>query len=503
MERVGIVDLGSNTARLVVYAFEPGKHFRLQDEIRELIRLGSGLWRDGRLNREALDRAVAVLGLYSDFARASGLGRLTVYATSALRDAENRSAFFEQVEPLDLDIQVLSGEDEARLGVLAVANSFDFEDAWVMDLGGGSAQLSRMEGRQADACTSVPLGAVRLTETHLRSDPPAAKEVAALEETVEQELAGIAEQIRSDGRDLVAMGGTIRNLAKAAKVRQGYSYDLLHGYFLRRDALEELTGRLLAMPAKKRARVRGIHPDRADIILAGALVYRWLLRRSGRGGFWIAGQGVREGAFYRHFLPPPHLLPDVRKFSVRNLFRHYPQPKSHTRRVRRLALALFDALAPLHGWGGRERELLAAAARLHDIGTAVNYYDHHKHGAYLVESMALPGFSHREQALLALLVRYHRKGTPKPGPVKSLLAGGDLERLSGLSLCLRLAESCERSRAGRVEGFEVAIGKKRVTVTLLANESPHVELWEARKHQALFHRAFGRSLRLEAVVKPS
>lgn len=498
--RVGIVDLGSNTARLVVYEYEPGTRYRLEDEIREPIRLGEGLGAHGKLSPAAIERALKALRLYHDYSVATELPPLEVIATSAVRDAADRSEFLEKVRHLNLEVEVLSGADEARLAVLAVANSFAVEDAWVMDLGGGSAQISRMTARRPVEPRSVPLGAVRLTEAHLESDPPKPKQVERLEEAVASELADVATRMQQDEAPWIAMGGTVRNLARTIQKEQGYTLDLLHNYFLRHEDFEGLVARLLTIPARKRAMVPGIHPDRADVILAGALVYRWLLRQSGRPGIWISGQGVREGAFYRHFLPEPHLLPDVRRFSIENVFRRYPQPEPHTRRVEKLSLRLFDELQPLHGYGPRERQLLEAAARLHDIGTVMNYYDHHKHGAYLVRAAPVPGWSHREQSLLALLVRYHRKGKPKKRGYKALLGKGDRKRLRVLSTCLRLAEKLERSRAGRVEDVEVEVGKKQATVRLLASEPPEVELWEAKKHARLFKKALKRKLRFRTTV---
>jgi exopolyphosphatase/guanosine-5'-triphosphate,3'-diphosphate pyrophosphatase len=254
------------------------------------------------------------------------------------------------------------------------------------------------------------------------------------------------------------------------------------------------------MPVAARRKVSGIHPDRADVIVAGALVYRWLLRRAERDGLWISGYGVREGAFLERFLPAPHLETDVRRFSVDNLFRCYPQPAGHTANVRRLAGLLFDGLMPLHGLAPEARELLDAAAVLHDVGMAVGYHNHHKHGAYLVEtSRMLNGFSHREVALLTLLVRYHRKGTPRwpsrwsEGPQK-LTAPGDKLLLLYLTVCLRLAEYLERARAGRVEDVKVWIAKDEVVLELWAHEEPAVEIWEARKHAPLFEQAFSRRL---------
>jgi exopolyphosphatase/guanosine-5'-triphosphate,3'-diphosphate pyrophosphatase len=499
MRRIGIVDLGSGTSRLVVYLFEAGKHFRLIDEIREPVRLGEGLARDKRLSERGMERALSALRLYADFAEATGLEELRIVATSAARDAENGAEFLRRVREMGLSMRILSGEDEARYGVMAVANSFALEEAWVMDLGGGSAQLSRMKKRRYSFGQAYPLGAVRLTEMFLSSDPPRKGEVEDLERFVKEQMGEVLRLVRDEPLPLVAMGGTVRNLAKMAQKQRGYPLDLLHGYWLERSALEELLERLLKLPLSERRELEGLQSDRADIIVAGGLVYRAVLREGGLKGLWVSGQGVREGVFYEEFLPAPHLLSDVRGFSVRNLFAHYPQDFGHTARVRHLCRQLFRALEPLHGYGSEEERLLDEAALLHDIGMSVAYYDHHKHGEYLVMGAAIPGMTHREQALLGLLVRYHRKGEPKAGIYKGLLEDGDARRLLRLAAILRLAEHLERSRAGRVGGVEVGLEDHRVRLGLQAEEEPWVELSEASKQAKLFKQAFGRELVLEWV----
>ena len=499
MQRVGIVDLGSNTARLVVFAFQTGQWFRKVDEIREPVRLGESMGRGDRLSEPAMQRAEAALRLYAKYAQVMKLPDIQVIATSAVRDAANQETFLQRVRPLGLPIRVLSGEEEAELGVRAVANGFDFEDAWVVDLGGGSAQVSQMLQRRSASGQAYPLGAVRLTEACLASDPPSSAQVESLEEVLEGNLGQLSQSVRADSLPVVAMGGAIRNLARAVQRTTQYPLDRLHGFYLKLRALEKLTQRLLAAKARRRARMGGIHPDRADIIVAAALCYRWLLRRSGRDGLWISGQGVREGAFYGRFLPHPHLLPDIRDFNLQNIFEQYPQSDLHTEQVRFLARRLFEELQPLHGLGERHAFLLDAAARLHDIGMTLGYHKHHKHGAYLIDSSPLNGFSHRETAMLMLLVRYHRKGTPSWGGLGKLpdegLAGK--RTLLQMAACLRLAEFLERSRGGRVQDLRMEISRKKVRMHLTASENPFIEIWETKKQAYLFERAFQRRLLLE------
>lgn len=496
-QRIGIVDMGSGTARLVVYQYEPGRWFKLTDEIREPVRLGEGFASSGALDKNAIERALDALKLYADYAAATKLGRLEVIATSAVREAANSQDFLLRTAGLDLEFKVLSGENEARYGALAVANSFVFPNCWVMDLGGGSAQLSKLENRWFARGQAYPLGGVRLTEQFLKGDKASAKEVTALEKHVKTHMGAQLERVRQEKAPLVAMGGTIRNLARAVQKASNYPLDMIHGYFLSRAALEDVIEKLLKLEKGERS-LPGIHPDRADVILAGALVYRTVLREGNLEGVHISGQGVREGAFYRHFLPEPHLIPEVRSFAVRNLFSQYPQPEAHTQNVRKLTRILFEGLAPLHRYGSSEALLLDAAAYLHDIGMAVNYFDHHKHSAYLILNSQMPGLSHREHVMLALLTQYHRKGEPKLGEFKSVLEPDDDKRLLRLSACLRLAEYLERARAGRVTDLEIELGKDSVKIKLIAEEIPRVELWEASKQAGLFEKAFDRKLELEA-----
>lgn len=496
VKRIGVVDLGSNTIRLVVYACEPGKSFRLVDQIREPVRLAEGAASSGRLADAAMERALTALRLVSEYAHDTHLTDLKVVATSAARDVSNAAEFIERVRDLDLDfdVEVLDGEQEAAYGVLAVANGFSFEDAWVVDLGGGSAQLSRMEHRKFAGGEAYPLGAVRLTELALHSDPPTHKEIEKLRDTVRKHVADVVERIRERPDPLVAMGGTIRNLARAIQARSDYPIGQIHGLFVRRKDLEALVQRLIKVKAKRRARMSGIKPDRADIIVAGALVYETLLREADLNGLYVSGQGIREGVLFSQMFPEPHLIPVVRKFGIHNLFSHYPQPIAHTEHVRFLSRRLFDELKPLHGYGWEEAQLLDEAAQLHDIGMAVGYHGHHRHGAFLIENTLLPGMSHREKALITLLVRYHRKSKPKPGSFGKLLEPGDLELLETLTTCLRFAEHLERARANRIKDVRVGISDRRVTLDLLALRPPPVEIYETEKQAWLFEKAFGRRL---------
>ena len=497
MSRIGIVDLGSNTARLVVYAYEPSSWYRLEDEIREPVRLAEGFGAGNHLSPAAVDRSVAAVQLMADFAKATELGRLEVIATSAVRDAENRQQLLDRLQGLDLDIWITAGTEEAELGVLAAANSLSLENAWVIDLGGGSVQVSLMEDRRFVHGESFPLGMVRMSERFLVSDPPRRTEVLALEAEAQESLGTMTQAIRDSDYPLVAMGGTVRNLARAVQKRISYPLEILHAYTLPRADLEALTARLVASSFQERRSIPGIRQDRSDVITAGAVIYRWILQSSRRQEILISGHGMREGALYRHLLPAPHLLEDVREFSIRNLLAGFRQQAAHVDHVRFLARRLFEGLAEEFELDATAGEILAAAAALHDLGTSLFYYRHHRHGAYLLGSGPLYGYGHREQVLIMLLVRWHEKGFPRTAPYDPVLEPGDALLLLRLTACLRLAEHLERSRMGRIKDLSVQVHPEQVVLHLVADEEPVVEVWEALKLTAsLFREAFDRSLEI-------
>ena len=497
MRYVSLVDLGSNSARLVVYELDPGKGFRLLDEIREVIQLGAGIARNSELSDDAIARALAAVRTFSDFACAASLPKPRIMATSAVRSAANRDALLCSVREMGFEIEVLSGEVEAAQGVLAAANSFALNDAWVVDLGGGSMQVSEMRNRVCVSGSSHPFGAIRVSEQFLTgSDPPSQHQIAALRTAVDSDLGPLLARMRSEPLPVIVMGGTVRNLARAIQRKTAYPWPQMHGYSLDRRALEALVTQLRVLSVSERAGVSGINRYRADSVLGGALVLQRMLSEARLSGLFVSAYGMREGALMQEFLPTPHLLEDVRAFHIRNLAWCYPQPAGHTQRVVDLSRQLFEALSPLHGYGGPEAELLAAAAELHDIGKTIAHRDHAKHGEYLLAGATLAGFDHREQVLLALLVRFHRTGRPNGSSYRSILHKGDRRRLAQLTVCLRLAEYLDRPRTGRVKGVIAVISDEEVTLRLEADGEPWVELWEARKQARLFQSAYKRSLTL-------
>jgi exopolyphosphatase/guanosine-5'-triphosphate,3'-diphosphate pyrophosphatase len=504
--RLAVIDLGSNSFRLVVFtwlAAESHGWWRRTDEIHEAVRIGAGLDAAGELLPEPMERALETIELFAHFCRATGIDDVRPVATSAIRDATNQKAFLRAARRRSgLEIEVLPPEEEARYGYLAAVNSTSLTDGVSLDLGGGSMQLVHVEDRQALDARSWPLGAVRMTERFLAGETTKRKQIKALRAHVRDELAEAdwLEDAAGEGAHLAGIGGTVRNLAAAAELAAGKPSFGVQGYFLDKRALDDLVDTLAELPASERGKVPGIKPERGDLILAGALVVQTVMDVGGLDALEVTEAGLREGVFYSTLLAgrDPPLFEDVRRDAVLNLAAQYHADFTHTEHVARLSLGLWDELADqgVHPAHVEERELLWAAAMLHDIGTAVDYDDHHKHSRYLVLNAGLPGYSIRQTALVGQLARYHRKGNPSLGAYAPLAWPGDEQALARGAALLRLSEQLERSRDQAVHDAHVDVVDGRVDLRLVAEEDVRVACWGAERQSELFERAFGRELRV-------
>ncbi len=504
-KRAAVIDMGSNSFRLVVIEYVPGVSFKEIDEVRETVRLSEGMAEVPVLRPAAIERGLRAAHIYASFCRASGIDEIICVGTSALRDAENRQSFLRRVQDeTGLSVRVLSGEEEAYYAYLAAVNSTAFMDGFVLNLGGGSLEIVRVEKRRLVESISLPLGAVRVTEAFLSGDPPTAKQIARLAAHVQSELRAFPWFRAEPGMKIVAQGGTLRLIARLAQKRIEYPLDILHGFELGDAQIEAVRRDLARLNVAARARLPGMKPDRADISLGGLIVIHEALHVAGAESMTVCSQGLREGLFYERFAAADSttgpLFADVRTASVHNLAHNYRFQEAHAHHIARLTLAMFDQLPDtLNLCGSVERELLWAASMLHDIGMAIDYHDHHKHGSYLILNDGLPGYTHRELALIALMVRYHRKGTPAADELAALLGPGDEARLLQLCALLRLAEQLDRARDGAVRRLDLVVTGKTAVLKLALRGEEEVLLWAAQNHRDIFERAFGLPLEIVAV----
>jgi exopolyphosphatase/guanosine-5'-triphosphate,3'-diphosphate pyrophosphatase len=492
--RIAAIDIGSNSIRQTIADVSTGGSIRVVDEMRASPRLGAGLDRTGALSEIAIENALATLSRMATLAKQQGAKRTEVVATSAVREASNGAAFLGLVrEETGLRVRVLEGDDEARLSFLSALAHFDLATgrAVVMDIGGGSLEIVLSADGLIDRLISLPMGAIRMTEQFLAGESPQ-RGMRKLRKYVRRELKAHLSAKHWRSAQVISSGGTFTNLASIHLARQGMdSARTVHGTIVPRIELEHIVDMLHNMSPSERQGVPGLSPSRADIIVAGFTVAAEVLARLDVSDLVVSAYGIREGILLETARVTPAAADpgEARERSVRDLAERSHFEKPHAERVQRLALELFDAIGARLGAAAEERQILADAALLHDIGYHINYDKHHKHSYHLIQHAELLGVTPREQVAVANIARYHRGAKPKDKHGNYNNLDGKLQAMiRRLSAILRVADGFDRGHAGAVEHLKVRWTKRALRITAVPNpraRSIRLDLWGASRKSNL------------------
>lgn len=454
--RVAVLDVGSNTARLVLYASSPEGGLRPIAEVKEAPRLGFDTTADGSLSAPAMARGVASMHRFARAIRDWAPPRTVAVATSAVRDAPNGPEFLSRVgRETGLSLRVLTGEEEGRYAYLGVAMAFALRDDVVADLGGGSLQLVATARGRPVRTVSLPLGALRLTRAHLPHDPPRIAEMVRLRSVVQGRLRAVGLRGHARRGRLYVVGGTARALGRLVLADEELPLEHIHGFPLRRRAVARMGERLRRRTVEERRDVPGISSDRADVLPAGAVILEELARYLGAKEMVLSASGIRTGiAAEVSDVRLPAGPESLTWRSVTAAAQVLRFPLERARGLRELSVRLFDRLEPIHRLGAEDRLALSAAAWMHDSGAVIQLGRHAEHSAYLVRHMALDGLGPRPTLLAALALAQHEGDAPSRQFRRSLrpyLDAHDLHSAQLLSVILRIAERAPRSRV-RVSG---------------------------------------------------
>jgi exopolyphosphatase/guanosine-5'-triphosphate,3'-diphosphate pyrophosphatase len=501
------VDIGTNSVHLVVARVDEDR-IEVVEREREMVRLGSSATDMKRLTPAAVTRGIEALVRFKQVAAIHG-ATMRAVATSAVREAENRAVFIDRAREVGVDVEVISGFEEARLihlGVLQAVPVFD-RKVVVCDIGGGSTEL--VVGSRGDilAARSLKMGAIRLTRRHFSKPKLTDGAVEACRRDIRAALAPAVREIMRSGFDVaVGSSGTIGAVcqmvaARAAARTDGTVPRTLNNLTITREDIDGVVRRLVKAPTvNERARTPGLDPRRADIILAGALILEQVVHAIGAGELTFSDYALREGVLLdtwrREHGGSLHHLSDLRRRSVHRLAGQMDEDPAHSAQVARLALELFDGTADRHGLGDDSREVLEAAALLANVGLFVSHAGHHKHSYYVIRnSEMLTGFTDREIELIAQVARYHRKSAPrKKHPEFAALARDDQQRVRVLAGILRVAVGLDRNHRATVQSVTCREGRGgvlTVEVTAAPGEDVSLELYSANGRADLMAEALG------------
>src|SRR5712692_1752549 len=505
MPTFAAIDIGANSVRLKI-ARLAGHRLREVVEDREVTRLGESVFRSGFLSPEAMENTIKVLRRFHRMVQRECADLVRVVATSALRDARNSRAFLEWVRSATgWKVEIISGLEEARLIHLGLVSSLRVKASPVLmiDLGGGSCELTISNKGHIRETVSLPLGAVRLTNEFLRHDPPRKSELKRLRGFMTREVGRVVDRIvAARAKAVIATSGTAAALAavashlqKGPKKRQPANVS--------RALMERIAKLICRLPIEDRRKLQGIGPRRAEIIAAGALVYDELLQRCHLRGFRYSPLGLRDGllvqmaAEYDRGVQSRKQIESERWDSITNAVEHYRVDMNHALQVRDSAMQLFTALKAVHRLPSEYAEWLSAAAMLYEVGDYVNRNGRHRHTYYIIANSEILGYTPRQRRVIGSIARYLGKSRPTPGdgPMNAL-SPEEQENVKKASVLLRIARALHMGRSQSVERVAVSARSGRVSMKLIPRRKASVdlELWAIEKERDYFREVFGRAL---------
>ncbi len=469
---IAAIDMGTNSFHMVVARIEPKlPAFTIIAREKDTVRLGDCETKTGCLKSEVMERAIATLRRFQDIAKTFNTEQVIAVATSAVREAPNGRDFLKRVaDDLDLNVSLISGQEEARRIYLGVLSGMEFhnQSQVIIDIGGGSTELILGDSTEPLCLTSTKIGAVRLTGEFVKTDPISREEFTYLQAYIRIALERPIDELRAkfnagETLRLIGTAGTIETLAAInAREKLGTIPSPLAGYQLSLKDLRDLVNRFRKLSYAERLAIPGMSDKRAEIILAGALILQEAMTLLGMEFLTICDRSLREGVIVDWMLSRGLIenrlryQGSIRQRSILHMAKKYQVNLEHSERIAAFALNLFDQTQGiLHYWGTEERELLWAAAILHNSGFYVSHSAHHKHSYYLIRNGELLGYTETEIEVIANLSRYHRKSSPKKKHENFIILPKKYrEVVNKLHPLLRLAVALDRRQIGAIDHFK-------------------------------------------------
>lgn len=500
MEKIGIIDLGSNTARLVLVNVLEGGHFVVCDELKETVRLGQDMEVDGFLRPARIEQTKKTLQMFRRFCDSNGVEKILAYATSAVRRAKNQKSFLEEVAvTCGIKLKVLSSEEEGQFTYTGVINTMDIPKGVIMDLGGGSCQLIYYNRKNILAQETLPFGSVTLTDLFKDQGLKPEERAEKIEEFVKENLESIQwlKELEPDVQ-FIGVGGSFRNLGKISRKVKRYPFDKHHNYNIGMAEFNSIYDTIKTLPLDRTMKIKGLSSGRADIFPSALSAIKVMADTANFDHIVVSGSGLREGAMFRYAVPSVTERPilDILGYSLQTLVKNFGENEEHSRHVADLSMQLFKQLKVLHKLPRPYVKVLRVASILHDTGTRIKYYDHHDHSAYIILNSNLYGIAHKDIVMAAFVASAHKTGIPSDDIMRyqSMLSEEDLDAVNKLGLILKIAESFDRSMSGLITEISCDVLGDSVIMKTVANGDCSLEIQDALTCRSTFKKAYHKNL---------
>ena len=508
MQRIAIIDIGSNSARLVVSHIYKNGAYNMVYNQKEALRLSQKVDGQNMLTEEAFTSTIDTMRSFAHMCKVYQADKTIAVATAAIRNATNGAELVAKVaEETGIQLHIISGKTEAYISYLGVINTLDVKNGIIFDLGGGSTELILFKNRKILESVSLPLGAVNTTGMfNIRNEMPpnVYNDVSAFVMSRLNQYPWL----KQNNLPLIGVGGTARTVAKIIQRAKKYPATKIHNYAYPVQTFRSFFNKLRLTNLEQRKKISGLSSERSDIILAGSTIISCLLEATGAKKLITSGCGLREGLFYDYYSKSnnvPLIAKNILERSRENTLSLFEADTAHARHITKLALAMFDGWMELHKVRKSYRRLLETAALLHDIGITINFYSHARHSAYMIQNAKLFGLTHKEQIITSAIAGWHNgisKNYFKSRFYKEMLTESNWKLINKLSLLLALAESLDYSEMRMVHTLTPSFNKKNALLTIHSEHIPSIEMHQLQDHMSWFKKAFGVELKVEVIQDP-
>ena len=503
MQRIAIIDIGSNSARLVISHIYKNGAYNMVYNQKEALRLSQKVDRKNMLTEAAFASTIETMKSFAYMCKIYRVDKTIAVATAAIRNAYNGADLVSRVmEETGIQLHIISGNTEAYISYLGVINTLDVRDGIIFDLGGGSTELILFQDRQIVESVSLPLGAVNTTGMFNTRNVMPPNVYSDLSFFITSNLDRYP-WLKQQGLPLIGVGGTARTVAKMIQRSKKYPATKIHNYSMTAQTFRAHFNKLRDTNLEQRKKISGLSSERSDIILAGCSIISCLFDVCNSKKLIVSGCGLREGLFFDYYCKA-HNLPlvadNILQRSRENILKLYTPDTSHSKHITALALNMFDSWPKLHGLNKGYRKLLETAALLHDIGITINFYSHARHSAYMIQNAQLFGLSHKEQVITAAIAGWHNgvsKNYFKDKFYKDMLDDEDWVSINKLALLLALAESLDYSQANLINNIHPYLDNRGAIIKIFADEIPSIEMHQIKGHQNWFRKIFNAELTVE------
>ncbi|MBA5851367.1 Ppx/GppA family phosphatase [Clostridium sp. cel8] len=497
MDKIAIIDIGSNSMRIVIVKISKDRAYEVLDELKYSVRLGKDMTENGALSEDRIKAAMEALAHFKRLCDANNVNKIIAVATEAVRKASNKIEFIKMVkEKFQIDVRILTGEEESYYDYLGVINSIDIQSGLIVDIGGSSMELILVKNRSIKNCISVPMGAITLTDKLLSIDGDIYKKSKGLIKYIKEVFNSIDFLKEVENVPLIGIGGSFRTVGKVHRNKVSYPFNNSHNYVISRKDIIQIYNSLKYKEISKYREVKGISKDRWDIFPGAFIAIVTLVKYCNFKKVIISGNGIRQGLIYKMTITSDdHVIENMLNFSLNTIIHNFNLNQEHVKRVWEFSKEISKNIVPELYSNNSNYKILKTAAYLHDCGVFIGSNRQTKYSFSIVRDIKIYGLTHRQQLMAAFVIsNFEDYKIRKSYYFGSIIKNKDVVLIQKMNVILNIAKALDRASDGNIVDVKISSDKDKVLLKIKSKMSPSLELTTVSYYEYNFEQVFGKKL---------